>query len=202
MGVVVQTDGKIVVVGATEGDFAVARYLADGKLDPAFGGDGRVTTSFGPGGHVSDVALQANGKVVVAGDAWRGDEAHYDFGLARYLGNGKLDRGFGGDGKVTSGFGTGRSETTAGVAIRADGRIVVVGDSASKRTDLVAVARYRTDGRLDPTFGKGGKVRTDFGSSDIHLADLALQADEKIVVSGDVRPGPSAGWDFVLARYE
>jgi uncharacterized delta-60 repeat protein len=68
--VAAQADGKIVVVGGTGSDFALARYNADGSLDSSFDGDGKVTTDLGGGADGgADVAVHADGKIVVVGGA-------------------------------------------------------------------------------------------------------------------------------------
>ena len=104
-GVALQTDGKIVAVGGSDGDFALARYNSNGSLDPSFSGDGKQTTDLGGGfnpDRATGVAIQADGKIVVVGVAGAtspgspGD----DFGLARYNPNGTLDTSFSGDGKA------------------------------------------------------------------------------------------------------
>jgi uncharacterized delta-60 repeat protein len=99
LGLAIQADGKVVVVGQSSnadfvGKFAVARYNPNGTLDTTFGSGGIITTEFGPGGSdASSVALQSDGKIVVAGGA------NGDFALARYNSNGTLDAGFGAGGK-------------------------------------------------------------------------------------------------------
>jgi len=83
--VVVQPDGKIVAAGiaTTPGDdFGLVRYNPDGTLDLTFGGDGKVTTDIAGDDQASDLALQPDGKIVVAGIAFGFTE---DFALARYL---------------------------------------------------------------------------------------------------------------------
>ena len=198
-GVALQGDGKVVVVGRTGGcqcstspmpdDFALARYNANGSLDTTFSGDGKQTTTFGP--HGTDdfdtptaVALQSDGKIVVAGYSFSGTE--YDFALARYNPNGSLDTTFSGDGKQTSAF-AGRA---TGVALQSDGKIVVAGFDDS---DFV-LARYNTNGSPDTTFSGDGEQTTDFGGSD-GANGVGLQASGKIVAVG------FTGNDFALARY-
>ena len=93
--VAVQTDGKIVVVGyATAGStekFALARYNADGTLDTSFGGSGRVMTDVGiSGSNATGVALQKDGKIVVAGYAVNNSGTGYDFACVRYNTDGKV----------------------------------------------------------------------------------------------------------------
>lgn len=82
---VVQPDGRVVAVGFGTGDgFRVARYKPNGTLDHSFGGDGLVLTRFPPGnsGGADDVALQKDGRIVVAGDAYKNGDS--DFAVARY----------------------------------------------------------------------------------------------------------------------
>ena len=164
-GVAIQADGKIVVVGmAGEGQvkdrsasrwvrwrpldakFALARYNSDGTLDATFGGDGKVmtdVTAYVDG--ASGVAIQADGKIVAAGVA--ADQANHHiyprFALARYNSDGSLDTTFGGDGKVMTQFSAGPEDVrrrlgsaASGVAIQADGKVVVVGSSGSLRPQV------------------------------------------------------------------
>jgi uncharacterized delta-60 repeat protein len=97
--VAIQPGGKIVAAGSAAGDFALARYNRDGSLDASFDGDGKVTTDFGGVFEAaSAVAIQRDGKIVVAGSTGAVD----DFALARYNRDGSLDTRFDGDGKVTT----------------------------------------------------------------------------------------------------
>lgn len=125
--VAVQVDGKIIVAGTVSitniGDFALACYNSDGTLDSSFEGDGRVTTGFGSLDSVTSVVVQADGKIVAAGN--KGSGSNGDLALARYKSNGLLDVLFDGDGKLTTNFGS--SDSVAAVAVQADGKIVVAG---------------------------------------------------------------------------
>ena len=85
--VAVQKDGKIVVAGQASNDFAVARYNTDGSLDVSFGTGGKVTTNFGGTDIGNAVAIQKDGKIVVAGIGG----ASEDFAVARYNTDGSLD---------------------------------------------------------------------------------------------------------------
>src|SRR5437660_697142 len=101
--------------------------LSGGSLDPTFGGGGVVTTLIGTGGLAYAVAVQPDGKIVVAGEAAPSAGSFaYHFALARYNANGTLDTTFGSGGKVVSALGTGESDVR-GVALQADGKIVVAG---------------------------------------------------------------------------
>src|SRR5205823_4239851 len=105
-----QWDGKIVVVGTSSGDFAIARYQPDGTLDPSFGDGGTAKTDFSDVYDSFDqanaVVIQGNGKIVVAGSTH--DEnccATSNFALVRYNVDGTLDGSFGTDGKVITSVG-------------------------------------------------------------------------------------------------
>jgi uncharacterized delta-60 repeat protein len=204
---VIQPDGRIVAVGfagivalAHVGSFALARYRPNGNLDGTFSGDGKARTEFTDDTDGAfGVALQANGKIVTAGLAGGFNPA---FALARHRPNGTLDDSFGGDGRVTTNFSPfGAEDRATDVAIQPDGRIVAVG-LANEPDFAFALARYHRDGRLDPSFGGDGKVRTGFTSPGIDQANaVAIQADGRIVAAGFAEPGGASEGVFALARY-
>ncbi len=199
-GLAIQPDGKIVAAGASEvrgGGFSVVRYNVNGTLDDSFGGDGRVTTNFTDGDDWAwDVALQADGKVVVAGVA--GPSPNKRVALARYHLNGSLDLTFGSDGKVTRNLTTGWEDAT-GVGIQPDGKIVIAGAVAGLGGKLL-VLRFNTNGSLDGTFSGDGIVQTNFTTKDDFAWDVVLQADGKIVAAGTAGLDDGAG-NFAVARY-
>jgi uncharacterized delta-60 repeat protein len=199
-------NGQVVAAGSTtpapgEGvdDFAIARYNPNGTLDRSFGGDGKVITDFGGSDRAFGVTIQTDGKVVAAGDS---SVAFGDphFALARYNRNGTLDTSFGGDGKVTTNFAGGG--VALAVEIQPDGKIVVVGYVGRNAGPDFALARYNRKGTLDTSFGRNGKVTTDFRGAGDFAEDLALQADGKIVAAGStVATVDEVFHDFALARY-
>ncbi|KZM68192.1 delta-60 repeat domain-containing protein [Nocardia terpenica] len=203
--VTIQTDGRIIVAGSTQdpaqGDnFAVVRYITDGQLDPSFGDGGKVSTDFGSESDIANaVVIQPDGKIVAVGTS-HGTASGDDIALARYAVDGKLDASFGNGGKVRTDLGS-KADHANAAAIQSDGRIIVAGSTQDPaRGDNFAVARYTTDGKLDPSFGDGGKVSTDFGGeSDIANA-VVIQPDGKIVVVGTSH-GTDTGDDIALARY-
>ncbi|MGE3971100.1 MAG: beta strand repeat-containing protein, partial [Porticoccaceae bacterium] len=198
----VQADGKIVVAGwALSGnqDFALVRYNADGTLDTGFGGgDGIVTTPVGASDDVAfALAVQADGKIVLAGYAHNGSNA--DFALVRYNADGTLDTGFGGgDGMVTTPV-LASSDVAQALAVQADGKILVAGSAYNGGNHDFALVRYDTDGTLDTGFGAGGKVTTPVGALGNAAQALAVQADGKILVAGSAYNG--SNHDFALVRY-
>jgi uncharacterized delta-60 repeat protein len=205
--VAIQPDGKIVAAGYSHGSryFALARLESDGDIDPSFSGDGKVETSFGSN-DVADaeaVAIQGNGKIVVAGTIWDnllGGDHDADFALARYETDGTLDTTFSGDGKQTTGFG--EDDLAYAVAIQTNipfdhrTRIVVAGTHGGE----FALARYYDNGSLDSGFDGDGKVVTDFGGGSGQAAKgVAIQGNGRIVAAGSKASGGDV--DFVLARY-
>ncbi|MBI4285757.1 MAG: hypothetical protein HY670_07670 [Chloroflexi bacterium] len=197
----IQSDGRIVAAGygnplaQDNSDFALARYNSDGTLDITFDNDGKVTTDFGSTDYGYSVAIQSDGKFVVAG--YSGGYPSADFALARYNNDGSLDTSFDTDGKVTTNFGG--WDLGQSVAIQSDGGIVAAGhtQSASFALDF-ALARYNANGSLDSAFGIGGKVTTDFGGGPDAGHSVAIQSDGKIVVAGS---GGGGTGDFAVARY-
>jgi uncharacterized delta-60 repeat protein len=156
-----------------------AAQTAAGDLDPDFGSGGLMTTDFGGRRDFSlGVALQADGRIVVAGNSGLSDFSSTSFALARYEADGSLDEGFGNQGTVLTTFGV-RSSSAADLAVQPDGKIVAVGTAGGD----FAVARYTASGTPDPTFGTDGLVRTDLGGVD-QANGVVLQPDGKIVVAG------------------
>jgi len=139
-----QSDGKIVVAGysynGSNYDFAVVRYNANGSPDTSFGTVGKVTTAIGAGNDSAySIALQSDGKIVVAGDSVNGGTT--DFAVVRYNANGSPDTSFATDGKVTTDFGAG-NDFAYSIALQSDGKIVVAGGSYNGSNDDFAVVRY------------------------------------------------------------
>jgi uncharacterized delta-60 repeat protein len=182
-----ETNGKIIAAGSGNQNFAAARYSkTDGSLDTAFGPNttGKVevdvVSPVASSETATGVAVQPDGKIVVVGPTDAGptvqSKGDQEFGVARYNPDGTLDAGFGvggsdGNGRLTTNFGTnpngtGTNDSPAGVALQSDGKIVVVGTTDPPGSDQgdIALARYESDGTLDPTFGGGdGLVTTDLG---------------------------------------
>jgi uncharacterized delta-60 repeat protein len=195
--VAIQPDGKLVAVGyafnpSVATDFGVARYNEDGSLDHSFGVGGKLFTTFTPNSleRAEAVALQSDGKIVVAGWVRTPPTPTLDFGLARYLPDGTLDRSFDGDGLVITAV-TGDNDELMDVAVQPDGKIVAAGSSYQPegrpnfvRSDI-ALTRYNQDGSLDPSFDGDGIVAPAFSPlSSPDGEDLVLQRDGKLLVTG------------------
>jgi uncharacterized delta-60 repeat protein len=170
---------------------------AAGGLDPSFSGDGKVRTDFaaGPDEAVGVVVQPSDGKVVAAG--WTASGPGGRFALTRYNSAGSPDPAFGAGGKVATNFTSG-FDSAFDVALQPGGEIVAVG-RAGGFGGRFAVARYQSGGTLDPSFGVGGRVMTNFSSGDDFAFGVAVQSDGKIVVAG--RAGGQGGV-IALARYK
>jgi uncharacterized delta-60 repeat protein len=184
--VALQSDGKIVVAGTSGGRFCIIRYNKNGKSDNSFATNG--TALFFPQGSIAAVAIQPDGKIVAAGYASNNDA----FALARCMPDGRLDSTLGKKGYITTRIQ--RHDHANSVAIQADGKIVVSGNSqAGSNTDF-ALVRYNKNGKPDSTFGENGIAIHDFGLDDF-AGSIAIQTDGKILSAG------STGTDFALLRY-
>lgn len=203
-----QADGRIVVVGTSDGlggageaDVMVVRYTTNGARDTSFNAEGRLTFSWGAALTGIDrgaaVALQGDGKIVVAGTTDAGGGNVFNFGIARLLPTGEFDTTFDGDGKKVVDFNF--DDQAFAVAVQPDGKIVVAGHSAS---DL-AVLRLMPDGSLDTSFNPlqpatvengNGRLRLDLGGTE-RIAAIALAADGSILLAGR---GDNAGSQDML----
>ncbi len=194
--VAIQPDGKIVTVGrGGTRSFAVARYNPNGSLDISFGLNGIVLTSIGS---VYDsaygVAIQGDGKIVVAGTTHLANAGGYIFAVVRYNTNGSLDTSFNGTGIVTTSVGGYSSDFANSVALQTDGKIVVAGYGYNSSNADFALVRYKTDGSLDLSFN-GGIVITPVGTSFDLASSVSIQPDGKIVAAGRAGSSPA------LVRY-
>ncbi len=200
---VLQSDGKVLLAGHTNalGDynFAIIRLNPDGSLDSSFDDDGTLIVSVGSGqGFASDLTLQADGKIVVAGHSRDGAETDLDFSVIRLNPDGSLDASFGSDGRVITPLGGGEDYVSA-VATQADGRILLGGYGFNGDTDAVILTRYNGDGSLDTSFGAAGVSRLSTQGNTTYGSSLAIQYDGRIVVAGTSILGSES--QFAVLRY-
>jgi uncharacterized delta-60 repeat protein len=199
-----QPDGAIVLAGEVRadrsdpGDVGLARFTANGGLDTTFGSGGVVHIDYADldpadgdpadSDQANDVAIQADGKIVIAGHALVGSTT--DFMIARLNADGSRDTAFGTQGLVTTPFGT-LQDLARAVAIQPDGAIVVAGQASSSTSSDFGLVRLHGDGTFDSSFGGGGSLIVDFFASSDAAHALALQPDGKIVAAGVARNGTS-----------
>jgi uncharacterized delta-60 repeat protein len=198
--VAIDAEGRILVAGSSDSgatglDFALVRYLEDGSLDTNFGEGGKVTTALSSDADTPyALVIQNDGKIVVAGDASLGSSSTgQDFALVRYLEDGSLDESFGEGGKVLTALSafSGRDTVYALTLQDIDGEQHIV--AAGGEGDF-SCARYRKDGRLDTTFGDGGKVTGLFGSTIGAARGVRVLGDDSLVLAGH------SGHDVALAK--
>ncbi|HET7897371.1 MAG TPA: hypothetical protein VFL47_06870, partial [Flavisolibacter sp.] len=175
-------DGCVVIGGGSFGvdldwNFKLMRFLPNGKLDKTFAQNGvQLTDLYGENDIMFAMALQPDNKIVTAG------LSGYHFGIVRYLPNGMLDSSFSDDGKDTVNLG-GWREVPSGIAVKNDGKIVVVGQSVFGPQNRMAVACYLPDGTRDNNFSGDG-VNTFAFSDDCGANAVAVQPNGKIVMAG------------------
>lgn len=202
--VALQADGKIVLGGllresvGTVSDFALARLNADGTLDNSFDGDGKLTTDFsGTTTNVIGLGLQADGKIVAAGNSIQGTSR--DIAMARYNADGSLDTSFDGDGKLTTDIG---DDLVGGMRIQSDGKIMVCGQSIPPSNLLIAFmsVRYNSDGSLDTGYNGTGKVTTEIPDRVSRANAVFIRTDNKVVLAGHTNNFTVS--DFAVLRYQ
>ena len=203
LAIAIQSDGKIAVAGfiekvtstgATGYEFALIRYNTNGSLDSTFGIGGIVSTAFGGFVMAEAIAIQSDGKILVAGGG---------FLLARYTTNGSIDSTFGNNGIVTTYISDYARANS--LIIQSDGKIIAGGYniSGSDFALNLTVVRYKINGSLDSSFGIAGIVATLVGNLNFDVFSskcaLALQTDGKIIIAGV--SAFNNNYDFALVRY-
>jgi uncharacterized delta-60 repeat protein len=183
-GLALQADGKIVAVGSNYDNvrdrLAMARFNPDGTLDNSFSGDGKQVTNMIGGAGAAAVAIQPDGKIVIAG--YFNKAGVYSMAIARYLPDGAIDVAFADNGFrfITSGW----NSNAKAIAIQNDGKIVAAGFTLNELNIMkFMLARLNSDGSLDPSFSEDGIQISNFSNEDALINALALQNDGKLVVA-------------------
>ena len=149
-GTIVSSTGDILVSGfSTQPNFSydaiLLKYDTTGVLDPAFGIGGIVVFNENDFEVGFDLAEQADGKILFAGNSGNFPPASNDFLLARYLANGSPDPTFGINGRVITSIFPDYDEAE-GIALQADGKAILVGKTYNGTQNDIAIARFLTDG--------------------------------------------------------
>lgn len=177
-----QPDGKILLAGgaglggipgpvngnqSVNAFLALVRFNTNGTLDSSFGSGGSVVTQVGPySDFATSIALQPDGKIVVAGASQSGS---YKFFALRYATNGAVDASYGTGGTALVDFGSATNEFAYGLALDSFGRAVLAGDAGG----LFGLARLEGDAVPRPSL------------------TIFLTPTNTVVVTW---PYPSAGW--------
>ncbi len=180
-GLAVEMGGKIIAVGQSSYNWAMARYNPDGSLDNSFGTNGLVVHSFG--NRLDDIALLPDGKYLVAGRAGPLTQ------VARYNNNGTIDNTFGTSGQT-------QIQGVSPSIIVYGNKILVATSLNISNFDFV-LTRLNYDGQIDNSFGNNGSVVTEVTSQDDVARDIHIQPGGRIVVTG------SSGYpgDFAAVGY-
>ena len=201
--VALQPDGKVVAAGELQDGrsswyFGVFRYNADGSLDTSFGSGGWTAVDLGSFEHPRAVAVQPDGRIVVAGET--DCETARCFAAMRFNPDGSIDTSFGAGGVVRHEFYL-NAAWANDMAIDRRGRIVLAGSRLrggdAQDSELVCVMRLLPDGRPDPSFSGDGVALIDHGYGNDSAEAVALQGG-RIVVAGQGRN--AAGARFGVAR--
>lgn len=184
----VQPDGRILVVGSVDRDALLLRLRPDGRLDESFGDQGVSPVDFGGSDEGRAIALQEDGRILIAGMMHDWDADHTRFAAARLGDDRRLDRSFAQDGISLTQVGPYDWQRAVDVALQSDGKILLAGESQPDRGDPPSAAddgvvlRLDTDGRVDPSFGEGGIARIDMGSASDHMAAMLVDEQDRILV--------------------
>ncbi len=203
---VVDGSGRILVAGTTSGGLTLVRYTANGALDTSFGSGGKlVTTLKVQGGDQLHMALQPDGRIVIASTQSGPTTGLTQFVTARFNSNGTLDSTYGTGGVVTTHVGS--DDNSGGVTIDGSGRILVAGWESGNDPDGVQregeyLLRYNPSGTLDAGFGTGGVVYLVNPSGLLagNVAGVAVQADGQIVTGARFQSGDTQQSQFVAIR--
>ncbi len=189
-------NGKILVSGGSNfGDFRakfpdrrmlLVRFNANGTVDKTFGNNGQAQALVGRGGNIAyDPMILPSGKIIAAGVTFNAQNNH-DFALARFTANGKLDTTFGQKGKVITSLG--QDDVAINARSQPGGKILLTGSRTSgeifRETSDVAMVRYLPGGKLDPSFGKAGKLIVDLGGDEATPA-IAQASGGLITIAGN-----------------
>lgn len=199
LSMVIGGNGKIIVGGTSDQNFAVVRYNSDGTLDNTFDTDGKVTTDFG--GAAIDIAnsvnLQSDNKIIAAGYSFAGGSSV--FAVVRYNVDGSLDTGFDTDGRVTTVIAASGIDQVNATVMQTDGKIVVAGSSFNGTVKRFALVRYNTNGSLDTGFDGDGRLTTTFANDAEAYAVTFQYNSNKIIAAGYRSNGLDN--DFAVVRY-
>lgn len=198
--VAMQTDGKILALGmctlADVPTIFLARFTTTGSLDTTFNTTGIVTLNYGTNVYASSLAVQTDGKILIAGNTR--DNGATKALIARYTTSGSPDSTFGSGGIVTLLIGTSTSAlVVAEQIIDTTTYVLITGQSDNNNDSYMFIARYEDDGTPDTTFGSGGTVLVQHGLITTPMA-MAVLSDAKILIGGSVVTGNR---DMFLTRY-
>lgn len=214
--VAIDPDGNIVIAGhvyvdSQEMQFALARLYSGGKIDNSFSQDGKQITNFNTleDERALDMIIDTQGRILLAGYGFGTEGGSRRFALARYHKDGRLDKTWSDDGKSAPDYEELQHNYGQAIAIDSQGRVIVAGyggvqgsGSSHYNHFKFLLRRYESDGDYDSSFGSKGWVATDFeGADNAQGMDVAIDADDRVVVAGFAGSDVTRQYKFALARY-
>jgi uncharacterized delta-60 repeat protein len=186
---IIQPDGKILICGSsaylTGKDIVIMRFNTDGSYDTSFGINGRIRTDVnGQNEEARDIALQPDGKIVVAGYTQIGN--YTDCAIFRYMPDGTPDTTFGSNGNLIVPVST-QDDACNAIAIDSTGNILVVGFTYDMSQGIYnsLIMRFDSSGNTDTTFGNAGQYIFDINTMDNQATNILIQPDEKLLLTGN-----------------
>ncbi len=159
----------------------------DAPVFTAGGSGAPLLLPVGAGGDTAQaVALQPDGKILVAGYSFNG--SNNDFSVLRLHADGSLDTSFNGTGRALIPVGSGDDFATC-IAVQADGKVLLLGHSSSGNHSDLSLVRLNADGSVDASFGSAGGV-VIAGTVNAYGRAISVQGDGRILVAGS---GAAAG---------
>ncbi|MBV6441110.1 MAG: T9SS C-terminal target domain-containing protein [Haliscomenobacteraceae bacterium CHB4] len=195
-----QADGKILVTGIvsqlTGEALFVARFLSNGQIDNSFGTNGLFVEDDGGNAVPVNIAVQADGKILVTGYWSPGFSVPVRVLLLRISDDGAPDNSFGVNGRVVMPVGD-YSAYPFDSGLLPDGRILVAGNTQdADYNDVLFIARFQPGGAIDDSFGDQGIVTTNFEPFNTSLFDMKIRPDGRILIAGEI------GWYNDTAYYD
>jgi uncharacterized delta-60 repeat protein len=216
---VVQSDGKLVLLASVDDNQGLVRINTDGSIDNTF--DYTPLTSFDPSGQSAKLALEADGKIIIAGSSQQNGKDN--FAVARLNTDGSADTSFGNGFAEPGVYGTTQASHASFVAAYPDGRIIAAGgvrnSSGGGNSTTAYIVRFEGSlvptpivqgpslkvGGLDTTFGGAngagaGVAKVTLQNFTATTAGIVTQSDGKLVVAATITPSGGGNSDFEVFR--
>jgi uncharacterized delta-60 repeat protein len=199
----IQPDGKLMVISTKEGQLtsgiALVRYLANGKADSSFGTNGSHIEKIQDFSMV-DIHLRTDNKFMVAGSVAPTYPDFYAMTVARLDANGNLDHSYNGTG-IYAVPNNGINNITDASLVQPDGKVIVAGVTYSADPRKICVARVKSEGGMDSTFGTNGITTISVGTFPLDCSAITLQSDGKVLITGSVElDGNNGSNDLLVVR--
>lgn len=190
------SNGKIVLAGYSDAQFAAVRINSTGVLDTSFNGNGKHLVNLGGDSFAYHAALDASDGLYLVGTT--NVNGFYQMGIVKLTNTGVLDTSFNGTGKLILTVGLDHS-MAFGAQVQADGKLVLVGFGLDVNSYDLAVVRLNPNGTLDTSFSGDGIQFVNHGGQEKGTS-LLIQNDGKIVVAGRSIQNGSSNYAVNLAR--